>query len=184
MQDKELISGCLRKDRKYQKSLFEKYSADMMAISLRYARDEDDAKDILQKGFIKVFGKFEMFNGEGTLRGWIQSIIVRTAIDHYRKQQREAKVVVAEMDDVEDGADAIIETEIAAEDIIKVIQTLPHIQRTVFNLFALEGFSHKEIAEELGITEGTSKWYLCEARKKLKKQLAKAYPERIKEYAA
>lgn len=156
----------------------------MMSVCMRYARDEDDAKDVLQKGFIKVFGKFSMYNGEGTLKGWIQSIMVRTAIDHYRKQQRETKAVVNEMTDWEETEDAVIEADLAADEILKLIQSLSHIHRTVFNLFALEGYSHKEIAKELGITEGTSKWYLCEARKILKKQLAPVYPSRVKEYAA
>jgi RNA polymerase sigma-70 factor (ECF subfamily) len=174
----------MRKDRSSQKQLFDKYFSDMLSICLRYAKDEDDAKEICQKGFIKVFGKFEMFNGEGTLRGWIQSIMIRTAIDHYRRQQRENRSVVTELDDWDEPEEATIEADLAAEEIMKVVQQLPHMQRAVFNLFALEGYSHKEIAEELHLTEGTSKWYLCEARKSLKKMLAPVYSAKVREYAA
>jgi RNA polymerase sigma factor (sigma-70 family) len=180
----DLVQGCLKQDRKYQKMLFEKYFSDMMAVCMRYARDDDDAKDILQNAFIKVFAKFEMFSGEGSLRGWIQSIVVRTAIDHYRRQQRELRNVVSEPEDWEAGEDAEIESDLAAEEIMKVIQMLPNMQRAVFNLFAIEGCSHKEIAVELEITEGTSKWYLCEARKALKTILSPVYAFKLKEYAA
>ena len=182
--EKELIRGCLRQDRRCQKLLFEKYSQDMMVICMRYSRDNDDAKDILQDAFIKVFAKFELFTGDGTIKGWIQSIVIHTAIDHYRKQHREARNIVSEDEYRETGENAEIEADMAADEIVKIIQTLPHLQRTVFNLFAIEGYSHKEIAEELTITEGTSKWHLCEARKTLKLILSPVYDQRIKEYAA
>jgi RNA polymerase sigma factor (sigma-70 family) len=184
VQEKDLVQGCLKQDRKYQKLLFEKYFSDMMSVCMRYARDDDDAKDILQNSFIKVFAKFELFSGEGSLRGWIQSIVVRTAIDHYRRQQRENRNVVSEPEDWEAGEEADIEADLAAEEIMKIVQMLPNMQRTVFNLFALEGFSHKEIATQLEITEGTSKWYLCEARKSLKLILSPVYSFKLKEYAA
>jgi RNA polymerase sigma factor (sigma-70 family) len=182
--EKDLVQGCMLQDRRCQKLLFEKYFSDMMAVCMRYARDDDDAKDILQNSFIKVFAKFNMFSGEGTLKGWIQSIVVRTAIDHYRRQQRENKNVIAEFEDWESGQEAVIEGDMAAEEIMKCIQLLPNMQRTVFNLFAIEGYSHKEIAAELAITEGTSKWYLCEARKTLKLVLAPVYALKMKDYAA
>ncbi len=182
--EKDIIRGCQRQDRRCQKLLFEKYFQDMMAICMRYSRDHDDAKDILQDSFIKVFAKFDLFSGEGTLKGWIQSIVIHTAIDHYRKQHREQKNIVAEDDSYEASENAEIEADLAAEEIVKIIQTLPHLQRTVFNLFAIEGYSHKEIADELAITEGTSKWYLCEARKNLKHILSPVYEQRLKEYAA
>jgi len=184
VQEKDLVQGCIRQDRRFQKLLFEKYFSDMMSVCMRYARDNDDAKDILQNSFIKVFAKFAMYTGEGTLKGWIQSIVVLTAIDHYRRQQRENKNVVAEFEDWESGEEAEIESDLAAEEIMKSVQMLPNMQRTVFNMFAIEGFSHKEIAKELEITEGTSKWYLCEARRTLKLILAPVYAYKIKEYAA
>jgi RNA polymerase sigma factor (sigma-70 family) len=180
----ELVKGCLKQDRRFQKQLFEKYFSDMMSICMRYSRDDDDAKDILQNSFIKVFAKFSLFTGEGSLRGWIQSIVVRTAIDHYRRQRREDKNVVPESENWDTGEDAEIEADLAAEEIMKTVQMLPTMQRTVFNLFAIEGYSHKEIAQEMEITEGTSKWYLCEARKSLKLILAPTYAHKIKEYAA
>jgi len=184
LDEKQLVHGCLRQDRRCQKMLFEKYFSDMMSVCVRYARDDDDAKDILQNSFIKVFAKFDLYNGQGALKSWIQSIVIRTAIDHYRRRQRENKVIVAEPEDWESGTEAEIETDMAAEEILKMVQLLPNMQRAVFNLFAVEGFSHKEIADELDITEGTSKWYLCEARKSLKTMISLVYTQKIKEYAA
>lgn len=180
----DIIKGCLRGDRKYQKMLFDKYFQDMLSVCLRYSRDADEAQDLAQKGFVKVFTKIQMYNGEGSLKGWIHSIMVRTAIDHYRKLQREQKVRSQEARDWQETEDPPIEAELAAEEILKAIQQLSYIQRTVFNLFALEGYSHKEISAELNITEGTSKWHLCEARKALKKALSPIYSVRHRENAA
>jgi RNA polymerase sigma-70 factor (ECF subfamily) len=182
--DEELVKGCLRNNRKHQKLFFEKFFSDMMLVCLRYARDEDEAGEILQKGFIKAFAKLELFNGAGSLQGWLKRIMIRTAIDHFRMQQREQKAVIFELEGNDMPEESTAETSLAAEEILQLIQQLPAIQRTVFNLFALEGYSHKEIAEETGLTEGTSKWHLCEARKTLKKQLTPVYPNRVKEYAA
>src|SRR2546425_8560067 len=98
----------------------------------------------------------------------MQSIMVRTAIDQDRRRQRENKVIAPQIEDFDSGAEAEVDASIGAQEIIQLIQLLPNMQRTVFNLFAIEGYSHKEISSELNITEGTSKWYLCEARKTLK----------------
>lgn len=184
LREDELVKGCLQNDRRSQKQLFDLFFSDMMLVCMRYARDEDDAQEILQMGFIKVFAKIKMFNGEGSLRGWIQSIMIRTAIDHYRRRQRETRMVTYELENHDQNEEAIAEITLSAEDIMLTIQQLPHTHRTVFNLFALEGYSHKEIADLVGITEGTSKWYLCEARKLLKKMIAPVYPHRVKDYAA
>ncbi len=179
VQEKELVKGCLQKNRKYQKILFEMYFKDMMAVCLRYTKDEDEANDVLQDGFIKVFEKLELYKGEGILKGWVYSIMVRTAIDHYRKQQREKRHLVFET--AEGGpVEAEIEAQISAEELLDMIQRLPNLPRMVFNLFAIDGFSHREISEELGISEGTSKWYLCEARKALKKMIEIYYPVKLK----
>ncbi|MGZ5243626.1 MAG: RNA polymerase sigma factor [Bacteroidia bacterium] len=182
--DEDLVRGCLRNNRKYQKILFEKYFSDMMKVCQRYAHDEDEAGEILQKGFIKVFAKLESYGNTGSLEGWIKRVMIRTAIDHFRMQQRENKAVILELETNDMPEDATVENTLAAEDILLLVQTLAPVQRTVFNLFALEGYTHKEISEELKISEGTSKWHLCEARKILKKALAPAYPNRVKEYAA
>lgn len=182
--DEELVKGCLRNNRKYQKLLFEKYFSDMMKVCQRYAHDEDEAGEILQKGFIKVFGKLQSYNNAGSLEGWIKRIMIRTAIDHFRMQQREHRAVIMELETNDMPEEATVENNLAAEDILLLVQTLPPVQRTVFNLFALEGYTHKEISEELNISEGTSKWHLCEARKILKKALAPVYPKRVKDYAA
>ncbi len=155
----------------------------MIAVCMRYSHDEDEAKDIVQLGFIKVFSKMEMFNSEGSLKAWIHRIMVRTAIDHYRKLQREGHHL--RWEDCEDEPqDAEIEGKIAADDIMLLIQQLPDMQRAVFNLFAIEGYSHKEIATLLNTTEGTSKWHLYEARKALKELLEALYAPAPRTYVA
>ncbi|MDZ4839451.1 MAG: RNA polymerase sigma factor [Bacteroidota bacterium] len=182
--DQELVTGCLQNNPKFQKELFDKFKVDMMRICLRYARDEEDAKDVMQKGFIKVYTKFDHYNGQGSLRAWLQQIMIHTAIDHYRQQQRNLKVIVSEQDFYYDTEPATIESELAVEDILKVIQSLGFMQRTIFNLFAIEGHSHKEIAAQLNITESTSKWYLCEGRKEIKRRLKSLQIAESKTYVA
>jgi RNA polymerase sigma-70 factor (ECF subfamily) len=182
--DQELIEGCLQQDRRCQKRLFDKYFNEMMTVCMRYARDEDDAQEIAQKAFVKVFTKIHLYSGEGTLKSWIHSIMVRTALDNYRRIKREQKLYSQEILQWNEAEDAAIEAELSAEDILLAIQQLPQLQRTIFNLFALEGYSHKEIAAELGMSEGSSKWHLCEARKALKRSLGHLYPTAAKEHAA
>jgi RNA polymerase sigma factor (sigma-70 family) len=181
--DREILLGCLKKDRKYQKALFEKYFSDMMAVCIRYTKDEDEAKDVVQDGFIKVFGKIEGFAGEGnSLKSWIHRIMVHTSIDHYRATRRDMKLLEA-FTDKDEAEEAEIEGQMATDEILKIVQSLPETQRAVFNLYVMEGFSHKEIAGEIGTTEGASKWHLCEARKSLKKMLELQNPVKMKEYA-
>lgn len=181
--DDDILKGCKRKDRLSQKMLFEKYYQEMMGVCMRYSTGEEEAKELLQIGFVKVFTKIDLFTGNGTLKSWIKSIMVNTAIDQYRKMKREQKVIIQEIPVLEETEAPEIEANLAAEDILKQIQMLPLIQRNVFNLFAIEGFSHREISDQLGITQGTSKWYLCEARKTLKKALSVLYNKDNKEYA-
>ncbi len=178
----EIVSGCINQDRKAQKRLFEMYYSDMLSVCMRYISDEDSAKDILQEGFIKVFSKIGTYTGSGSLRGWIHTTMVRTALDQYRKIRRDA--IVEYESETDTREQATIESDITAEEILKLMYKLPDLQRIIFNLFALEGYSHRDIGEELGITEGTSKWYLCEARKSLRKLIEIYYPVKEKvEYA-
>lgn len=170
--DKELIAGCLSGKPLAQRDLFEKYRHDLLRVCRRYARDDDDAMEIMQNGFIKVFTRFDSYNGQGNLRAWLHSIMVRTAIDHYRKSQRELRVISHEEYLQEEPTPALVEMDMAAEDILLVIRGLGSTYRTIFNMFALDGMSHKDIAAELNISESTSKWYLCEARKQIRKKLA------------
>ena len=169
--DDALVDGCLREERNAQRLLYERYSQALLMVCLRYARDQDDAQDILQNAFLKIFTKLDTFSREKSLYAWMQSVVVRTSIDHYRSRRREQKYIIAD-DDNDDAHHAYIEENLAADELLALIQNLPDTHRGVFNLFIFENRSHKEIADLLGLTEGSSKWYLCDARKTLRKQIA------------
>lgn len=175
---KEIVDGCIRGKRKFQKRLFEKYYGKMMAICYRYAKDSDEAQDMVQNGFIKVFKKLDVYNFEGSLEGWIRRIMVNTAIDQIRKNKRNPFLIEDEerVQNVEEDVPFSVEedeyyTKLKAETAIKAISDLSPAYRMVFNMYVIEGFTHKEIAEYLGISEGTSKSNLAKAKQKLRTQL-------------
>ena len=169
--DSAILRGCLKGERKYQKMLYDKYAPKMYSICLGYARDRSEAKDILQEGFIKVFRNLKDFKVESSLDSWIWKIITNTAIDHYRQKKR-----LGENIESNPGADYLQIPEksmdqIGYDNIIDIINQLPDGARVVFNLHVLEGYTHKEIAKMLNITEGTSKSQLNRAKNLLKKML-------------
>ena len=178
MTEAELISGCVKQDRACQKQLYEQFYGKMMAVCVRYAKNRDEAKDILNEGFMKVFTNLRNFANTGSFEGWIRRIIVNTAIDHLRKNRHEYLIVntvyadQAGVTKVEEVEEDDIFRNIRQEDIIHAIQELSPAYRTVFNLFVMEEFTHKEIAEKLDISEGTSKSNLSKAKFNLKKNLA------------
>ena len=172
MTEEQLVKKCLEKDALAQKELFEYYSRRMMGVCLRYAQDAEEAQDVLQMGFIKVFEKLDMYSSQGSLEGWIRKIIVNTALDIIRKNKKFQNDV--EMDKVDYqlhnyGENAV--QALSAQDLLKVIQEMPQGFKTVFNMFAIEGYSHKEIAEELNISVNTSKSQYSRARAYLQKVL-------------
>jgi RNA polymerase sigma-70 factor (ECF subfamily) len=144
----------------------------MFGVCLRYADDRDAAEDILQEGFIKVFRKIESYTGIGSLEGWVRKVMVNTALEAYRRKSRMVPLVEVErLPHESEDADAL--SQLSEAEILKVVQALPHGYRTVFNLYVIDGYSHREIAAELSITEGTSKSQLARARDLLKHQLDK-----------
>ena len=161
--DDELIKGCVACKRLHQERLYAKYSAKMFAICLRYAKDYHNAEDILQEGFIKVYQYIEKFRNEGSFEGWLRRIFVNTAIEHFRRHTPMYPILEVTQADTQSVNDNVVE-KLAANDLIKIIQTLSPGYRTIFNLYVIEGFSHKEIADMLGINEGTSKSQLARAR--------------------
>ena len=174
----EIVDGCIRGKRKFQKRLFEKYYGKMMAICYRYAKDSDEAQDMVQNGFIKVFKKLDVYNFEGSLEGWIRRIMVNTAIDQIRKNKRNPFLIedVDRAQNVEEDVPFSTEedefySKLKAKTAIKAISELSPAYRTVFNMYVIEGFTHKEIADYLGISEGTSKSNLAKAKQKLRAQL-------------
>jgi len=170
-EDLILLRGCLQNDRKLQKQLYKKYFKAMYQICLSYSGDRVEAKDILQEAFIKVFTCLEKFCAKGSLEGWIRRIVTNTAIDYFRQRKRLVFIdeFPDEPDDEERGSFSF--QELTKDIILHFIKRLPDGARIIFNLFAVEGLPHKEIAEKLHITEGTSKSQYKRARNLLKKWL-------------
>lgn len=176
LNDQELVSGVLRGSPSHQTALYRQFSVPMFRVLLRFARDKAEAEDMLQDGFIRVYRDMAQFRGDGALGGWIRRIMVNTALSHLRKQR----------DFIRDTSDFSpfenrLRTEedfaanLDAETLMKYLQKLPPGYRAVFNLYAIDGFSHEEIAEQLGISIGTSKSQLFKAREYLKKMLDKSF---------
>jgi|688.fasta_scaffold173316_3 RNA polymerase sigma-70 factor (ECF subfamily) len=167
-----LLDGCKKGDRKAQESLYKALASKMMAVCMRYAKDTFEAEDILQMGFIKVFRKVSEFRSEGSFEGWIRRIMVNTAIETYRKNLRSLNVV--DIDEVYDQPQSTFDMgKLELNDLLKLVQQLSNGYRIVFNMYAIEGYSHKEIAKELGISEGASKSQLSRARAILKDKIIK-----------
>lgn len=169
--EEDIVKGCYDNSPKAQKMLYERFAPKMLGVVLRYAKDEDEAYDILQDGFVKVFSKIHSFNMEGSLEGWIRRIMVNTALDQYRKNKKRMRDV--KLDDVSyflEKDDFILES-LAAQDLMKIINAMPKGYKIVFNMFAIEGYSHKEIADKLGVSENTSKSQYSRARQFVRKIL-------------
>ena len=161
----EIIKGCLKGSRRDQELLYRKHSARLYAVCLQYSGNDDEAKDILQEGFIKIFENLQSYKFEGSFEGWMRRIVVNTALEKYRSRNNLYKVEdidqIAETEAEPDGEDY---TGLEAADLLEIIRELPPKYRMVFNLYALEGFSHKEISKMVNISEGTSKSNLSRAR--------------------
>ncbi|MEO9804855.1 MAG: sigma-70 family RNA polymerase sigma factor [Reichenbachiella sp.] len=171
LDDSQLTDLCKAKDELAQKALYDKYANKMMRTCLRYLNDEMEAEDAMIDGFMKVFSKIETFEfrGKGSLEGWIKRIMVNESLMLIRKR----KMDQVELDKVHNLSSnhATVESELMEETIVNVIQKLPNGYRTVFNMYVIEGYSHKEIGEKLNISENTSKSQLSKARASLSKSL-------------
>jgi len=170
--EKKVIELCIKGNRKAQYELYEAYSRRMMSVCLRYMGDYETAQDVLQNGFIRLFTNLENFQFNGSFDGWVRRIFVNTALEHLRKND-----VLHSAADIELSQASLMQNEhtvideLSANDILKLINNLPPGFRTVFNMFAIEGYSHKEIAEKLGITESTSRSQFTRARQILQKKI-------------
>jgi len=166
----QLVTACIKQDRKAQRSFYERFAPVMHTVCLRYVRDPAEAEDVLLKGFMKVFQNLNKYRAEGSLEGWVRRIIINEALMYIRRQKNMYLEV-----DVEEASDAqdICPDHLAEEDLLQLIYELPVGYRTVFNLYAIEGYSHQEIAEMLTINEGTSKSQLSRARQILKQKISK-----------
>jgi len=168
----DLIEGCIKGDRRMQEELYSRFAPKMYAVCLRYAGNADDARDLLQEGFIKIYRNLHRFRAEGSFEGWIRRVFINTSIEQFRKKSaRLTAVTEKEENDIEDPDITALES-LAEKDILNIIQELSPGYRTVFNLYVVEGYSHKEIGEMLGISEGTSKSQLARAKSVLQKKIA------------
>jgi len=170
-----IVDGCKAKNRSSQQKIYELLYSKMLPVCYRYARSTDEAKDMLQDGFIKVFEKIEQYNVGGSFEGWVRRIIVNTAIDTYRKNKKEVFIDdESRIKDNNDWEDMESESEYAGlsiNDIVEAMQSLSPAYQTVFNLYVMEGYSHQEIADELEINIGTSKSNLAKAKANMKTML-------------
>lgn len=173
--EEELLQGCLSGNKSCQYALYNQYSPKMYGICLRYARREEEASDILQEGFIKIFRHLKDFKSSGSLEGWIRRTIINTAINYYRQTLKFQSHVDVEQVDIQMGGMDDTSDIINAKELQKIISQLPDGYRMVFNLNAIEGFTHKEIGVMLDISENTSKSQLSRARALIQKRMSKEY---------
>lgn len=173
--EQELIEGCKKQDRKAQKLAYDRYSPVMFGVCMRYVKNEADAEDVLIEGFFKVFSKIDQYSGEGSFEGWIRRIMVNESLMFLRKNHNFKMQV--EISNVALPVAAKVEDQLAANDILRLLDKLPTGYRTVFNLYVLEGFKHREIAELLDISINTSKSQLILAKKRLQELIqVQQYP--------
>ena len=174
----ELVNRCKAGERKAQELLYKQLASKMLGVCMRYATDKGEAEDMLQNGFVRVFKRLEDYRAEGAFEGWVRRIMVHSSIEYYRKHHKMVHLV----DVVETGYEPSVNAEAAgnldAKDLLGLIQQLSPNYRMVFNLYAIEGYSHKEISGIMGITEGASKSQLSRARSLLKEMVIKMEDKR------
>lgn len=161
--ESDLIKGCVEGNRRMQEEMYRRFSPRMYAVCLRYAGNTEEAEDILQEGFIKIFKKLDSFRSEGSFEGWVRRIFVNTAIEHFRRKRYLMPVTEKEENTIEGKYTSVLD-DLGAKDIMALVQELSPGYRTVFNMYVVEGYTHKEIADMLGISEGTSKSQLSRAK--------------------
>ena len=175
-EERDLIQACIKNERWAQKMLYEEYYSKMMGVCLRYANNKHDAMDILHEGFIKVFKHISKYQPGTSLPAWIRRIMVNTAIDFYRKNIRRRTEDIEQAFDLSTKeADAV--SQCTEKEILAAVQQLSPAYRAVFNLYVIEGYSHREIGDMLDVTESTSRSNLVKARMKLKEILISRYSD-------
>lgn len=174
--ERELVEGCVRNDRRFQELLYRRYFDAMMRMCLRYTRDRDKALEIVNAGFLRVFLKLHTFAFSGSLEGWIRRLVFHSLSDYFKKHNKPVHFLELEDRDAPIAQEAL--SRLYFEDIMKLVDELPEATRQVFVLYAIEGYTHPEIGERIGISVGTSKWHLSNARKKLKQLIRQHYNSR------
>jgi RNA polymerase sigma-70 factor (ECF subfamily) len=176
MDDSQLIIACKKQDRNAQKALYERYAPVMMAVCMRYCREEEAARDLLHDGFIRAFTHIGSFSGKGSFEGWLRRIFVNLALENFRKEKQKNRFLeeysyISAHESDEEADDLPDIKNISHEEILQMIRELPPGYRTVFNLFIFEEMSHKEIAQLLGINEAASRSQFFRAKTILKNKI-------------
>lgn len=171
MDEIQLIEGCKKGERKAQKRLYETYAGKMMSVCMRYAGNRETAQDLLQEGFIKIFTAIDSYSGTGSFEGWIRRIFVNTALEFLRKTDVLKDALGADDPQAVAEPDYSAVDKISADELMELIASLPPGFRAVFNMYAIEGYSHREISEALGINESTSRSQYTRAKQLLQKKL-------------
>ena len=174
----DLVKRCKANERKAQELLYTRFASKMLGVCMRYAADRMEAEDMLQNGFIRVFKKIQDYRGDGSFEGWVRRIMVHSSIEYYRKHHKMLSVADLEDTGKEPSVNAVAVANLDANDLMVLIQRLSPGYRMVFNLYAVEGYSHKEIGEIMGISEGASKSQLSRARGILKEQITQSNGKR------
>lgn len=173
--EQDIIEGCRRNDRTLQEHLYKKYYSLFLKLCARYARDMHDAEQLVQDGFLKIFNHMNDYSGKGSFEGWMRRIVVNTCLDYLKSKYLKNAMQLHFPNEIADSGTFSINNnaldKIAMKDLLGIIQTLPPMSRTVFNLFVFEGYSHKEIGKILEMSEGTSQWHVNNARKSLQQKI-------------
>lgn len=173
--EEDIIEGCRQNNRLLQEHLYKKYYGLFLKLCARYAKDMHDAEQLLQDGFLKIYSHIQDYAGKGSFEGWMRRIVVNTCLDYlkskYLKQSMKLHFPEEMAESKKFSVDNTALDKIAIRDLLGLIQTLPPMSRTVFNLFVFEGYSHKEISTMLDMSEGTSQWHVNNARKNLQSKI-------------
>ena len=181
--EEEIIAGCRQKNRALQEHLYKIYYSMFLKVCARYAKSMEDAEQLLNDGFLKVFTQIDKFNNTGSFGGWMQRIMVNTCLDYLRSTVLKEEMIMhvksipAEESNISVGNEGIEHIEF--KELVNIIQSLPAMTRTVFNLFVFDGYNHKEISSQLDISEGTSHWHVHQARNMLQKKIIKSEQKKV-----
>jgi RNA polymerase sigma-70 factor (ECF subfamily) len=177
----EWIRACREGNARAQRKLFKHFYGPVMCICMRYAGSTDEAADMLNEGFLKVFSNLDKYENTGSFEAWLKRVVCNAALDYRRRFVKKVDFVnIDEMPDTQQIADDAVDDAVArisSQELVELIQQLPPVTRTVFNMFVFEGFSHRDISQELNISENTSAWHVNSARTKLKEAISKIYDE-------
>lgn len=172
--EEALRLGCIQQHPLAQKYFYQRYFGQLLGIAMRYTNSREEATDVINQAFLKIFNSLDQFRETGSFSGWMAKIVFHTAIDLIRQQKTYRQVM-----DFSTEADQVVESDASeqldAEDLFRLIQQLPTASRTVFSLYVVDGYKHQEIADMLGISESTSKWHLANARQEMKKRIEQYY---------